>query len=64
MTTYYIRSHRTGEIVNAVECTTLIQACLFADGLTRSKDEDLGFYADQYPPIETLRRYRYWNERP
>ena len=61
MTTYYIRSSVTGEIVNAVEAQT-------RDGATRvieSMDGGLSqYFTDDDPPTAVLKRYRYWDERP
>ena len=64
MTTYYIRSHKTGNIVNAVETDSFKRAQEVADALMKGRDEPLGFYADPNPPLSVLQRYRYWDERP
>lgn len=56
MTTFYMRRHSDGEIVNAIEgCSTPMEAEGCFDGTV---------YADAHPPLEVLQRYRYWNERP
>ncbi|MCD6056489.1 MAG: hypothetical protein K0Q89_19 [Thermomicrobiales bacterium] len=56
MATYYMRSKKTDEIINAVEgCRSPQEAEEIFDGTV---------YADAHPPLEVLQRYRYWNERP
>lgn len=57
MTTYYIRRQSDGEIVNATD-TDLPQA-----EVERRWPRE-GFYYDPNPPLEVLKRYRYWDERP
>jgi hypothetical protein len=58
MPTYFIRSHETGEIVNAVECGDMTAALLVCDRMA----EDV--YPQQFPPVEVLERYYYWSHRP
>ena len=57
MATYYHRNNKDGEITNASETSlTLVQ-------LTERFPLTDGYY-DPNPPLEVLKRYRYWNERP
>jgi hypothetical protein len=57
MTTYYHRQHSDGEIVNASESDLSLPEI--------SKRWPLAFgYYDPNPPLEVLKRYRYWDERP
>lgn len=58
MTTYYIRSRITGEIVNAVETASFDGALKACAGCI----DDV--YPDPDPPMAVLSRYRYWSERP
>lgn len=57
MTTYYHRSDRTGEIVNASETSLTLAQLNERFPLT-------GYYYDPNPPLPVLQAYRYWNERP
>lgn len=57
MTTYYHRRHSDGEIVNASECDLPLVE------VERRWPLDDAYY-DAHPPLEVLKRYRYWDERP
>jgi hypothetical protein len=57
VTTYYHRRRSDGEIVNASETSlSLVE-------LERRYPLADGYY-DANPPLEVLKRYRYWDERP
>ena len=58
--TYYIIDTRTNEIINAVETTSTERAQGVAAGMT----DPHTLRVSKNPPLEMLRRYRYWNERP
>jgi len=61
MGTYYIRDRKSGEIVNAVE----VDGWFSPEQQQRHLDRMTGdLYFDQHPPLEVLKRYRYWDERP
>ena len=60
MTTYYVRDRRTGEIVNATDVDYGPAPTITAD---RWIDAEYLYY-DANPPLEVLKRYRYWDERP
>lgn len=57
MTTYYHRDKKTGEIVNASETSLSLPELE-----SRYPRDDV--YYDANPPLEVLKRYRYWDERP
>lgn len=59
MTTYYHRRHSDGEIVNASESDLSL-----AEITNRFSLDRTNCYYDPNPPIEVLKRYRYWDERP
>lgn len=58
MTTYFIREHSSGRIVNAVETSSLDRATAVCERMVGD------LYPDPNPPRAVLEAYRYWNERP
>ena len=57
MATWYVIDTRTNEIINAIEADSepgrVIRSMLDAEHLRLDAD----------PPLEMLKRYRYWDER-
>lgn len=59
-TTVYVRSVRSGEIVNAL--ATHKPSTEWDRTIAEIFGE--GYYGDAHPPLSVLQRYQYWNERP
>lgn len=57
MTTYYHRRLGDGEIINASETDLSLPEL-------NTQHPLVGAYYDPNPPLEVLKRYRYWDERP
>jgi hypothetical protein len=61
VTTFYIRSRRDGMIVNAVEADGRLTA---EKVLTPDWYPVEDYFLDQSPPMDVLKAYRFWDERP
>lgn len=64
VTTYYIRHKLSGEIINACETQSKERAEEVCETISQGMGGLDGFYPDPNPPLEVLKRYRYWDERP
>lgn len=57
---YYLRSKKTGEIINCVSTQKPdFSLDTFANGMFKEK-----YYLDSNPPHDVLMRYQYYTERP